>query len=283
MPKQPAKRGGGSGSAAGSGAGACGGTVRDGIRDGICATCFAKAEKRCEKCKQIWFCSAGCLQKGWLLGHRGDCGLTLGNVLVPSLPPEYCINTVAQPVFPDQVWRRLADSDAKAERPKGFLNMGNTCYLSAALQCLASMPAFRVFCEEHSATCQDSKKGDDSAKPAWGATGAMRSGSDALQCFRCDLARAFAQCRVSLENGVPGAKEEPELSEGDWVQLHGLASADFNGLEGVIMSLPAPGDKDGRVAVRLAGTSSAKGVQPENLRRCQPPRGPRELGRWFRG
>lgn len=155
------------------------------VREGICATCFAKADRCCSKCKQIWFCSERCLRKGWLLGHKGDCGLDLPRQELPQVPPEYQAGMVETPVFPEASWRKLEEAAAPVGKPRGFLNLGNSCYLNAALQCLASMQPFSSFCQEHAVEC-------GSAVP--------------LGCFRCSLGQVFSECR-------PCAAPDPEAEQ----------------------------------------------------------------------
>lgn len=40
---------------------------------GTCATCGAEAEKRCSKCKQIWYCTRDCQAAHWKI-HKANCG-----------------------------------------------------------------------------------------------------------------------------------------------------------------------------------------------------------------
>ena len=71
-----------------------------------------------------WSWSSG---QGWLLGHKGDCGLEIPKIDNPPLPPEYQASAVENPVLAEAGWRKLEDSGATSTRPRGLLNLGNTC------------------------------------------------------------------------------------------------------------------------------------------------------------
>mmetsp|Transcript_43519 Transcript_43519/g.114851 ORF Transcript_43519/g.114851 Transcript_43519/m.114851 type:complete len:621 (-) Transcript_43519:537-2399(-) len=231
------------------------------VLEGICAQCFAKASLCCSKCKQAWFCSEKCLKKGWLLGHKGDCGLDLARQEIPAVPAGYQAN-VETPVLPEATWRRLSEVEIYPSCPKGFPNLGNSCYLNASLQCLASMPVFNSFFSDHirSASCRSN------------------AGS---RCFRCDVGHAFEKCRRNILTVEEQRLDPGDLREGDWVRLHSLGATQLNHLEGVVQTCPVASDPEGRYGVRIAGTSECKSVKLQNLVRAHPPVGPREVVQWL--
>jgi len=244
-------------------------TLRE-VREKTCALCFAKTDRRCDKCKQVWFCSDVCLKKGWfLLGHKSDCGLDIPRPELPPLPAEFQPDSVENPVVADSDWRQLREAEVPAVRPRGFYNIGNTCYLNSALQCLAAVPSFSEYFKS-----QEMTEGEQ------GSTHGPACPSQEQPCFRCDLGSVFAKCQpVNVESNGEAASERYIM--GDWVTLKNVPDLpQLNGCEGVVMSEPPAGQSE-PYSIRLAGSSYAQRLPLKCLTRCLPPADPREVVRWL--
>mmetsp|Transcript_29905 Transcript_29905/g.68952 ORF Transcript_29905/g.68952 Transcript_29905/m.68952 type:complete len:661 (+) Transcript_29905:2-1984(+) len=230
-------------------------TLRE-VREKTCAQCFAKTERRCEKCKQVWFCSDACFKKGWLLlGHKSDCGLDIPRPELPPLPPEFHTDSIDDKVISDADWVRLKEAEVPAVRPRGMYNVGNTCYLNSSLQCLAAMPCFSEFFRAHEAV----------EVPA-DATGSS---------FQHDLASVLSKCQPhGSSEQVPAGRP----TVGDWVLVQKIEEyPQLRGLEGVVVTEPG---KDNKFQIRLAGTSFAVLVDGKHLERSVPPADPKQFVRW---
>eukprot|EP00053_Salpingoeca_punica_P010830 m.96841 g.96841 ORF g.96841 m.96841 type:complete len:619 (-) comp15502_c1_seq1:191-2047(-) len=118
------------------------------VADGLCARCYTKTQERCAVCKGRFYCSRRCQEKDWELGHKYLCG-----------KPEQ-FQATAQPPEADRTLVSAADCERimahkLSPRPSGIANLGNSCYLNAALQCLTAVAPFRAALLEksHSKTC----------------------------------------------------------------------------------------------------------------------------------
>eukprot|EP00435_Cladocopium_sp_Y103_P028045 s245_g6.t12 len=87
----------------------------------ICIVCGKKATQRCQ-CGR-GYCNIGC--QDWNLGHDSECGQasTCGPLASHGSEPEP-ISAGSEPVVPR----------------KGIVNVANSCYLAALIQCLRSIP-----------------------------------------------------------------------------------------------------------------------------------------------
>ncbi len=56
-----------------------------------CAYCGDAANRRCSRCKRVWYCSVLCQQEHYRKGHRSKCwaakGVTAAPLLKPQKPP----------------------------------------------------------------------------------------------------------------------------------------------------------------------------------------------------
>jgi len=274
------------------------GTLRS-TKEGLCATCYAKADVKCSKCKQRWYCSSYCQAKDWHLGHKGDCGLQDLRIpdCVPAPPSRLLPESVQRPVHSDSTWRKLVECTELGARegpPRGLKNVGNSCYMNAVLQGLHhGVPVLQSVLRQHAgrdsdtaaSSCRCQRGGPPSSKSrtAWGtATASTAAGG----CFRCDL-ETVSSSSLDPRPRITDGQDDSDTFDfciGDAVVLHGLGAADLNDKEGVLVSLPATNcpAEEARCGVRLAGHVT-KAVRPQNIRlRCRAASGPPpEVVRWL--
>ena len=95
-----------------------------------CVVCGEDALLRCRRCQRVFYCSFACRSAHFTF-HRYACS-------APRAPRE----ADTQPMLPAE--RAVRDLPAGTDQVRqGIANAGNTCYLSAGLQCLFSVAPLR--------------------------------------------------------------------------------------------------------------------------------------------
>ena len=92
-----------------------------------CVVCGEDALLRCRRCQRAFYCSFACRNAHFPF-HRYACSAPSEADTQPMLPAERAVSDL--PAGTDQV-------------RQGIANAGNTCYLSAGLQCLFSVAPLR--------------------------------------------------------------------------------------------------------------------------------------------
>lgn len=128
--------------------------VMPGQSRALCHYCGDPASLRCSRCKAARYCSPTCQAGHWRSGHKTECrkdqppredlSQRRRSLERKNSEPYPAAEAVLYPYL-DFVhhFQHAAASDADQQRvPVGLLNVGNTCYASAVLQCLAATAPF---------------------------------------------------------------------------------------------------------------------------------------------
>ena len=111
-----------------------------------------EGKQRCSRCKVVYYCGRECQQADWK-EHKKTCGAAPASPEPPPPPPP-----------PPPVWRPfapVAKIEAEAERDDGesipctgLDNVGNTCFVNSAVQCLLHAPVVWAYLKEAVCRCQ---------------------------------------------------------------------------------------------------------------------------------
>ncbi|XP_050216896.1 ubiquitin carboxyl-terminal hydrolase 18 isoform X2 [Mercurialis annua] len=127
-----------------------------------CANCGNSGNKKCSRCKSVFYCSIKCQEAHWKSGHKTKCKIPVrvsstdnakenfgfkasgvvgervssGIALVPSRGAFKFLKKPREVLFPYDEFIKLYNWDKEAFSPCGLLNCGNSCFANAVLQCL---------------------------------------------------------------------------------------------------------------------------------------------------